>query len=68
MPSVCTCFGAGKVFVEVQEARAGDVRLRVGEAAGFVAGEIVATVANDPVGIVEMRRELVSAYERAEQR
>ena len=43
----------------MQETRAGDVPFRVRAAARFVIGEIVAAVADDPVRIVEMARELV---------
>ncbi|MNC87645.1 hypothetical protein D3C83_33820 [compost metagenome] len=47
----------------MQEARARNMRPRVGAAPGFVIGEIVSAIADDPVRIIEMRGQIRDAYE-----
>src|SRR5262249_37175577 len=64
--SVLSGLGSGQVLVQVQEARAGNVRLRVLGAPALRGGEIVAAVEDDPVGIVEMPGECVRSGERRE--
>jgi hypothetical protein len=66
MPAVQSCFGTGEIFIEMQKASTRDMRTRVLATARFVIGEIVATVANDPLRIVEVTSELVCGYERRE--
>ena len=66
MSAVQSCLGTGEIFVEMQEARARYVRPRVLSPARFVIREIVPTVTNDPLRIVEVTSELVCRYERRE--
>lgn len=54
MPTVVPGFWTRKIFIEVNEARAGYVRLGVRAPACFVIGKVVSTVAHDPVGFTDM--------------
>jgi len=58
MTAIAARHGGGQVRVEVDEARAGDVRHAIGTAAGFDIGEIVAAITHGPAGVIEMCREI----------
>jgi len=56
MPAVAPGLGRGQIVVEMQKARAGNVRLRVFSAAAPGPSEIVPAVEDHPVGVGEMLR------------
>ena len=66
MPAVRSRLRSGEIVVQMQEARARDMRRGVLGASARRVGQIVAAIEDDPVGIGEMLREDFSADQRGE--